>query len=435
MPVSTERLLEGLPHNTEAEKNALVRMIAHEDYELSTILQSEDFYDNTYRMIFEAAKTVIDNTGAVDFVLICEALQNSKKIQDIGGSVFLAELMQSQASPAKSSVSVMKRCRAARESLSMGATLEAVVREGRVGEVPMLLAQNADRLSGLLPKETKMNREDMIAELTTTNKTIPTGFPTMDLLLGGGLGPGDLFLIAARPSVGKSSLATTLTANFLKQGVRPAVFSLEMSRKQIVTRILCSYYNQSPDYVRANAKDCINGVETDMTLFIGVDDLGSIQMETMATEADVIIIDYFGLITMHSKENRFQQMDEISRAIKNLAVHTETPVIMLTQLNREIEKAKENREPNLSDLFGGGEKDADLITMLWDPSAKGKTDGDATDVAADLEGRTDCDLKWIVRKNRNGPTGYVNLRFDKPKFHLYEEIPNAPLARKEAFPF
>lgn len=434
-----ESVLISLPHSTEAERSALIRVILYEDIELVTILQPEDFYDPTYRQIFEACKKLIDENQHCNFVSLCDLLRTNKKIEDIGGAGFIAGLCSGFAAPAHTSVQILKKHRGAREELKMQRERNALVNDGKVDQIPSLLVEHSRKLAEFLPRDKTAGKQEMIDELITTEKTIPTGYVKMDHeVLPGGIGPGDLLLIAARPSVGKSALATNLTANFLREGIVPCFFSMEMSRKQVMMRILCAYYRLTPKEVIERASELINGIETDLELMIGINDLHMIQSEAMASPADVFIIDYFGLITMQSKDPRFQQMDEISRCIKNLAIHTEKPIIMLTQLNREIEKDKTNREPMLSDLFGGGEKDADVISFLWDPNAKDKDKQDAANAADVFSGKQGKELEWIVRKNRNGPPNVTTkLRFIQEMFLMEEEFENRPPAKstKEPLPF
>lgn len=196
-----------------------------------------------------------------------------------------------------------------------------------------------------------------------------------------------------------------------------------MSQTQIMTRIIAAQNNINTRDVKSSM---VNDLPLMPELHIGTNDIQDIQMTVMGTSADCIIIDYLGLITSQSKENRFQQMDEISRTIKLLAVHTGKPIILLTQLNREIEKAKTPRAPNLSDLWGGGEKDADIITALWEP--KDPTEEDPFDnvkgVARSTQSKPIRKLEWTVLKNRNGPTGFTDLIFDAPKMLMRDYLGN-----------
>ena len=431
------------PHSLDAEKVVLGALILDSEraVELVPLLDLEDFYDPTYRRIFEGIAACVEKRKAVDFLLLSDELKGDEKILELGGVVFLAALAESvpTSSHAKHYIDILKKNRLKRESISFGEHVSAMGYGDATSEaVPDALMEGSRRMAKFLQKEDE-GREELIRELTEQKTIIPTGYPQMDALLGGGLGPGDLFLIAARPSVGKSALATCLAANFMRNGICPAFFSLEMSKKQVATRLLCSYYNKTQEEAYKEARQLICDLPVDIHLLIGINDLQSITAAILSSDASVFIIDYLGLITSekHSREGRFQVLDEISRSIKNLAVQCNKPIIMLTQLNREIEKDKANREPYLSDLWGGGEKDADIITMLWDPDARLS---DTEKKAKELEGSTiGTRLKWLVRKHRNGPTGDIMLKFTKEKFLLEEDLSQVapekkllPAARQDA---
>lgn len=452
--------LDSPPHSTEAEQVVLGAFLLDSEraVELSSLLAPEDFYDPTYRAVFEGIVACIKEYKAVDFVILVNHLSENKRVSDVGGSAFLAQLAASVPTSAHAAhyIKILKKKRVEREAIAIGRRVEARGHEeGKAKDIPQILIEESRKLSELLPREALMNRDEILHEIKNPGKKLQTGFLTMDMILSGGLGAGDLMLVAARPSVGKSSLATTLTSNFMKKGIRPCFFSLEMSRPQIVTRILCAHYNLTPEEVYIDAERLLKDLTGDVDLIFGTNDLSTIQTTALSSEAQVFIIDYFGLITANNiKENRFQIMDEISRSIKLLATHTGKPIIMLTQLNREIEKAKENREPQLSDLWGGGEKDADIISFLWDPNAKNidnqpKTDAErqVAKVADEFEGKPSTydaksqvfgsevkDIMWLTRKNRNGPCGNVALTFD-PKRCLMTEKSYTPEVKQAGMPF
>jgi replicative DNA helicase len=429
--------------------------------EYAYVLVPDDFHDPLYRSVFMGIRESIEKNRVVDFVLLCETLSENDAVSRVGGSAFIASLAEGvpTSSHLPQYVNILKTRRAEREIIAIGKRIEKRGHEsGTAGSVPATLLEESRRLSELLPTAGGMDRAGILQELTTDQQTIPTGFPNMDIILGGGLSPGDLFLIASRPSVGKSSLATSLAAAFLRKDVKPCFFSLEMSRKQIVTRILCAYHKVTPIQAKTRAKELLDGVKTDIDIYIGTNDISQIVQTTFSTDAKVIIIDYLGLITAPNvKDGRFAAMDEISRSVKLLAVHTGKPVVLLTQLNREIEKVKENREPYLSDLFGSGERDADIVSFLWDPAAKRehekKTVGSAAHTAGALDGSLRAGthvspaerrpLKWLVRKNRNGPTGDVELFFEQSMFLMEEGVhpdsslptPQDPPKKPKKLPF
>ena len=325
-------------------------------------------------------------------------------------------------------VELLRRLRVLRERKDTVKTMG----EQSADDLPKFFVEEGKRYSELIPKKNVIDKEELISSLTMDQDTIPTGYTQMDELLDGGLYEEMLFVIAARPSVGKTSLATSMTAKLLKMNRSVLFISLEMSQKHIMERVLCATYNVGKDKVKENAREYVEAIKTPLNLAIGTNDLARVESECLSTDAEVIIIDYMDLITVRSKGGRMEQLDEISRALKNLAVHCAKPIVLLRQLNREIEKSKENREPNLSDLFGAGEKDADVISFLWDPDAK-KTDQEkkTENVASSLDGESikQRGLHWLVKKNRNGPTGRCFLTFDAEKFSMKES------SEPESMPF
>lgn len=405
------------PQAWEAEQMAVTMLIAGEETLLARLLAPADFVDPTARVIFHQACVMLDEKGTCDFLTM------STHLADHFGDIitqqqFLAILeIPMHTSTVENVVRILKEKTAQRTALDMAKKQTALALDGRADELPKLLADHSEKIAQLLPK-TQTTRDGLLEMLTTTQTTVATGFPSMDLLLDGGLGPGDMMVVAARPGTGKSAMAITLCANLLKAGKTAAFFSLEMSRRQNFLRLLSSYHNLPMKTVKERTKDLLEGLPEGIDIISGTNDLSQILSAMMQSTADLFIVDYLSLVTTKSKEGRFLQIDDISRSFKLIAVQLEKPLVLLSQLSKEIEKDKSNREPYLSDLWGGGEKDADLITFLWDPSAKSKEDREAADIAASMG--NGHELKWIVRKNRNGPHGTIDLTFKKDHFRMFE---------------
>ena len=325
-----------------------------DETQLAEILDPADFYDETHRLMFTTEQKLIKKNGSGSFLDLCEELKGK-----VDQNVIINVLeIPTISTPTKAVVRRLKELRSQRELQEIGTEAQRI----QPTEAPQKFLEISERFAGYLPKTEEVSREEIIAELEKKEDLLPTGFLQMDMILEGGLPPGSLCLIAARPGIGKSSLATNLAANFLKAGKKPCFFSLEMARKQVLTRILAAYHSKLAADIQKEAKVLMGDLEILPETHIGTNDCDTIKTITLSTTADVVIIDYLGLITSKGSENRFQQMEEISRSIKLLAIHTGKPIILLTQLNREIEKAKTPRPPMLADLWGGGEKDADLIT-------------------------------------------------------------------------
>lgn len=416
-------LLASPPHSVEAEITIVGSVLLYGETSALHILTPDHFYDGSLRAIFEAGQQLLRDGKEPDFIEMCNVLEDNEKIRAMGGTAFLADLGAKVVSPsfAPSAIRVLQEKYAWRLAAKAASELSAFADDakGDVKQIPRLVAEASRKIAEVIPRPVEVNKEELITELQTVDDKIPTGFAQMDALLEGGLEKGWLFLIAARPSVGKSSMATTLVGNFLKNKTPVALVSLEMSQKQVMKRVLSAYFEVEPKEAVENARAYIERIDTPYYIHTGAD-LPSILQQIYTSPAPVIIIDYFGLITMKSKENRFQQMDEISRSIKVAAMEAGKSVILLTQLNREVEKDKTNRQPRLSDLWGGGEKDADQISFLHDPNAKEELNAEADSVATALGGATEKDLEWILRKNRHGPTGYLKLSFEQKKFLMRE---------------
>lgn len=410
-----------LPNSLQAEREAIYKMIVYSNMVLARTLHPDDFFDPVHRNIFVAEKDLMLEHGTGDFLSICEATKDIKGVQDAGGVSFLAALciLPGPESTDDAVIRTLKHRRIQRDILSRQEEITGTSPEA----LPGALMRLSEEFTSLLPAAGTATKEEILKEMQESENTIPTGFFNIDLLLSGGIAPGALFLIAARPAVGKSALATNIAANLLKNGKKPCFFSLEMSRKQIMLRILAAMKRVPTKTVQNDAEDIINSVTTLPEIHIGTNDIDTIQMIALSTTADVIIIDYLGLITSNTKENRFQQLDELSRTLKLLAIHTKKPIILLTQLNREIEKAKSPRCPMLADLWGGGEKDADVITALWEPSSDTLEEAleSVNGVQRKKQQGNVRQLEWTILKNRNGPTGFANITFYADRMLMIEK--------------
>ncbi len=387
------------------------------------MLQPDHFYEKVYQKLWGGMQKLSRDGKDPNALEVSNYFAEDPDILALGGMEYVFQLSEiTTGALAYSAVDIVKEKYAKRLTLELGAKIMAHADDDKfnVKQLPQLVSDANRRIADAIPRPLEMDLAEIVKELQTVDDKIPTGFPQMDAMLEGGLEAGWLYLIAARPSVGKSAMATTLVGNFLKNRIPVSLVSLEMNRKQVMKRILCGYFDVLRDEAVSKAHEYIPRIDTPYYVNTGSSDLSAILQEIYTSPAPVIIIDYFGLITMNSKENRFQQLDAISRAIKSAALESGKSVIMLAQLNRAVETDKGNRRPRLSDLRGSGEADADQITFLHDPNAKSEDEEDAGAVADALGGDATAELEWIIKKNRHGPTGRVKLAFDKPKFLMRE---------------
>ena len=417
------------PQNVEAEQSVLGSMMlsAEAIADVVEVLQPEDFYRAAHRRIFETLRGLYARGEPVDVVTAVEALKRAGILEEVGGPLYIRDLVDQVPTPAAAAhyarivaqTALLRRLiRAAGDIMEMayGAPEDpervADEAEQRIYEV----ARRDDREEivrirdlvdqAMIDLEHIQNREAPYAG-------IPTGFRDLDTLLSG-LQRGNLIVVAARPGVGKSSFVTNVARNVAVAGHPVALFSLEMSRWEIGMRLLCGEARVPWDRIRnkrVGADDwsrVVQAAEVLHDLPLSIVDSGNVtivdirakarRMRTSKQGLDLIIVDYLQLMTHHRRvENRQQEIAEISRSLKLLAKELDIPVIAVSQLNRDPERRQDKR-PQLSDLRESGaiEQDSDVVMFIHrddlDPAKKGLAD-------------------IIVAKHRNGPTGTVPLTF------------------------
>jgi len=418
------------PHNLEAEESVLGAMMLSPEAiaDVVELIRPEDFYRGVNGKIFETLRTIYARGEPVDAITAVEELRRHGLLDDIGGHLYIHELVDAVPTPSAaanyarivSQAALLRRMiSAAADIMEMGYSAPedpdrvADEAEQRIYEVAR--RDEKDQIASLhdlvdqaiLDLEHIQNRESAFAGL-------PTGFRDVDTLLSG-LQPGNLIVVAARPGVGKSSFVTNLARNVAADhGTPVAMFSLEMSRWEIGMRLLCAEARVPWDAIRnkrvgaehwasiAQAAEALH--EAPLTIV----DSGNVTIVDIRAKArrlatrrgglGLIIVDYLQLMSHHRRvDNRQQEIAEISRSLKLLAKELNIPVISVSQLNRDPERRQDKR-PQLSDLRESGaiEQDADVVMFIHrddsDPGKKG---------IAEL----------IVAKHRNGPTDTVTLSF------------------------
>ena len=399
---------------------------------------SEVFYDLRHQTIFNTLAAMYDSREGIDLITLQQRLKNRQLLEEIGGIAYLSTLPDVVPSSANLSyyADIVQEKYLLRKMIQ---TCTGVV--GRVydyeGEVDVLMDEverdilriSESRVQG----ETATIKELVKRAITTIESFhqrqgaltgIGTGFPDLDRMTSGMHG-GEMIVIAARPSMGKTSLAMNIAEHVaigLRLGV--GVFSLEMTSESLVLRMLCS---QS----RVNMRSVREGflAERDFPKLTGaagklanaplfIDDgsgLSILQLRAKARRMHqqygikLLVIDYLQLLhsTARRAENRQQEIADISNGIKSLAKELGVPVIVLSQLNRELEREK-NRKPRLSDLRESGaiEQDADLVGLLYRPSSEDEESGGAGGAEEEA-----APVNLLIAKQRNGPTGDVELTF------------------------
>ena len=424
------------PQNIEAEQAVLGAMMIDKEAisKATEILRENDFYRQDHRAVYQVIVDLFSKNQAVDMVTVTEALKREGKLEDVGGIQFITYL--ANAVPTAANISyhakIVEEKSLLRQLISVSTQIAGAGYEG-TEDVNSLL-DNAERMilgvserkisRDFAPiKEVVMSAVDRIDELYNKKggiTGIATGFIDFDHLTSG-LQPSDLILIAARPSMGKTALVLNMAQHVaIREKKAVAFFSLEMSKEQLVQRMLCSEASIDSSRLRIGeledndwekliwAADSLSRAE------IFIDDTPGITVMEMRAKArrlkvehnlQLIVIDYLQLMQGSGKksgENRQQELSDISRSLKALARELNVPVIALSQLSRGPE-SRTNRRPMLSDLRESGslEQDADLVAFLY------------RDDYYNPESEKKNITELLIAKNRNGPTETVELYFHK----------------------
>jgi replicative DNA helicase len=433
------------PHSIEAEQGVLGCVLLSPNECLGEYIQKfKDvigaFYDLRHQCIMESLIEMYDTKEPIDLITLQQRLKNKNQLESVGGLAYLSSLVDAVPSAANLNYYL----EIVREKYLLRRTIQAcsgVV--GRVydyeGDVDALLDEverDILHISEAREESESQKIKDLVHKAINTIEDfhqrqgmltgISTGFVDLDKLTSG-LHGGEMIVIAARPSMGKTSLAMNIAEHaVLEQRLAVGVFSLEMTAESLVLRMLCSR-------ARVNLRDIRDGflAERDFPKLTGaagklanaplfIDDSASLSILQLRARArrmaqqhgiKLFIIDYLQLLHSTSArrvENRQQEIADISNGIKALAKELEVPVIVLSQLNRELEKDK-SRKPRLSDLRESGaiEQDADLVALLYKPSS-----GDEEE-ATSREEADAVAVNLLIAKQRNGPTGEVPLTFLK----------------------
>jgi replicative DNA helicase len=430
-----------LPSSVEAER-ALVCALINDPLRLADIaevLEPEAFYDRRLRAVFEALVNLQHKNLPVDLISLAEELRSAGRFQELGGSAFLVEV----ARDFTSSALLSHHARIVAET----ATLRTLIRESTEivakayetrpdGEsVQKLLDESEGRIFSIASRGNVRHAEPIGNAITETFRRLDaragnssltgltTGFLDLDEMLCG-LNKGELIVVAARPSMGKTAFALNLMENaamsrpeWLERPPSVLMFSLEMGSQSLVSRMLCSRARVPAHLLRSGRipgdlrRDLTMAADELQRTRISIDDTPGLSMIALRSRArrlhateglDMVVVDYLQLLSFPKAENRLQEISNISRSLKELSRDLEIPVVALAQLSRAVEN-REPPRPQLADLRESGsiEQDADVVLLLYRPEYYAKY-------------RTEENLglaEVIVAKHRNGPTGDVKLAF------------------------
>ena len=430
-----------MPYNLEAEQSVLGSILidpACMEVAVADI-NAEAFYLPQHKAIFSAMMLMYTNSKAIDPVIIADALTKEGHYDSAGGREYLMQLAQSVPSTANIEyyVKIVKEQYYLRSLVTVsteiidqatGGEADASVILDRAEQMIYNIRQGREKngptkISEIIVNDVYNNLALITGEEKEKYKGIPSGFGMLDKYLTG-LNKSDLILIGARPAMGKTSFALNLAQNIsMNARKKCVVFSLEMTKAQLAARILSAQAGvesqklktgelTNDEWVRlGNAAGQFNDVELylDDTSAITVPEIKS-RIRRMKN-VDCVIIDYLGLISSASKkENRVQEVSEITRSLKMMAKDLNIPVICCAQLSRGTEGHGKNHRPQLADLRESGsiEQDADIVLFLY------REDYYRSDVDEDKQDDIDANkTELIIAKNRHGATASIELTFDK----------------------
>ena len=433
-----------LPHSVEAEQSVIGSMLMDREAIISAseIITADDFYQHQYGVMFESMVELFNENRPVDLI----TLQNRLKEKDVPPEVSSLDFVRDIITTVPTSANVKSYANIVREKAVLRRLIkinEDIANTWYGGKEPLetILATTEKTVFDLLQsrnsgdfvpiRQVAMNVLEKIEEASKNQGTvtgIPTGFIDLDYKTSG-LQPSDFVLIAARPSMGKTAFVLNLVDHIaVKKGLPCMVFSLEMSKEQLVNRMLAMESNVDSQKLRTGTLSdsdwdaVVEGIGVIGNSKLIIDDTPGISIMELRSKCrkmkleyglSVVIIDYLQLMSGSGKgggDNRQQEISEISRSLKALARELSAPVIALSQLSRACETRQDHR-PMLSDLRESGaiEQDADVVMFLYRDDYYNK-DTDMPNIA-----------EVIIAKQRNGPIGTVNLVW-RPEFTKFANM-------------
>ena len=455
------------PHNVEAEEAVLGSLLVDPDSitETAIFLKPEAFYREKNLWVYEACLALYDRTEAINQITVAQELANQGRLEAAGGTGFLSLLVERLPTSLhiEHYARIVHRLSVMRRLISAAGQIAAIGYEAEAdldsamnkAEDALFRVRRGENPRDFVPIRRLLEQYWEERELGGAGleeaggiQHVDTGFPALDELLGG-MQRSDMIILAARPSLGKSSLALGIARNAaLEQGAQVAVFSLEMSKEQLVQRLLSmeaevdSKRVRLKQYTPLQEKRVMDATGKLSGLHIYIDDSPASRVVEMRSKArrlqqdrgiDLIIVDYLQLIRGDGRsENKVQEISDISRSLKALAREMNCPVLAVSQLSRAVEQ-RPSHVPMLSDLRESGsiEQDADVVMFIYrDDVYIKKEDWDRINPERPYpEGIANI----IVAKHRNGPQGQRNLRF-RQEVTRFENCPVEAEIEQAALP-
>jgi len=424
------------PQNPEAEASLLGAILIDSDalVKIADIITPDDFFDPRHKHIYEAVTSLYEKRSPIDVLTLADELKNNSFLDMVGGPSYLTELtnyvptaahVEQYADIVAQKALRRRLIKASQQMTTLGFDESKALRElieeaetslfevsqkhvkQTVVSLEAILAESFDRLDDLHKDKNKL-------------RGVPTGFRDMDNILAG-LQRSDLFILAARPSMGKTALSLNLAHNVAVAGHSVLVFSLEMSKEQLVDRLLAmesgvdAWALRTGNLTDSDFEKIGQAMGTLSEAKMYIDDTPGITVSDLRTKArreahrqplGLIIVDYLQLMSGGSKfggsDNRVQEISEISRGLKAIARELNVPLVALSQLSRSVE-SRSPQIPQLADLRESGsiEQDADVVAFIYRE--------DYYNPETERKNITDI----FIKKHRNGPTGGVELYFDR----------------------
>ncbi len=425
------------PQNIEAEKSLLGSLMLDKNaiIKVADYLQSKDFYKQKHQQIFQAILELFEKGEPVDLLSVSIRLKEKNLLGEIGGNSYLTELINTvpTATHISNYAKIVQRKRILRDLISSSQEIN-IIGHNEQEDIDVLLDQAEQRIFSIAQKsltqrfipikdgiEDAFERIDNLSKHKGGLRGLPTGFTALDNILAG-LQKSDLIILASRPSLGKSAMAVNFAANIaINKKIPVGIFSLEMSKDQIIDRLIASLANVDLWRLRTGRlssegeNNDFSRIQHAMAILseapIYIDDASSsnvLQMRAMARRLQaahglgLVIIDYLQLMeSRNPTANIVQQVSEISRALKGLARELNVPVLALSQLSRAVEH-RSPQIPRLADLRESGslEQDSDVVLLIYREDRYNR-ETSKKNIA-----------EIIIAKHRNGPIGKVELFFD-----------------------
>lgn len=440
MPTTISNLLQTRvpPQNIEAEISLLGSVLLESSTmdRVADVITPEDFYKREHQAIYEAMLLLFSKQKPIDTISVANILKEQGKLDDVGGNAYLSSLVNSvpTASSASYYAEIVRKKHVLRELITASHEIthlgyqesENVDEMLDKAEQKIFAIAQKTMVEGFSPVSTALeeawDRIDRLHKGTGELRGVPSGFKDLDSILSG-FQKSDLIILAARPSLGKTALALDIARHVsVNEGIPVGIFSLEMSRDQLVDRLIAAEANVDLWKLRTGRLSTDNGEFEEMRDALGklskaplyIDDEAMINILQMRAKArrlqaekglGLIIVDYLQLMVPRtSSDSMVQQITEISRSLKGLARELNIPIIAISQLNRALEH-RPDKKPQLFDLRDSGsiEQDADVIMFIYRE--------DRVKENSDRQNQADI----LIQKHRNGPLGKVTLYFNQER--------------------